>query len=403
MRKRTERKLAVGAVAVVAAVPTALVLIPWDGSGGSQPAAGTAPLGAQAAASDPRPVQQTPGAPSPAQGRMSKLPNAAPTSTGAPTPTSVPTIPPGGGNGGLKNWLPADDGAVVTAAKWANKYQVDLSVKSPALGQTRTVRVLVPSGWKARSTQTYPTVYALHGGNDTYVSWTRSTDIAKVSRQWGVIVVMPEGANGSYTDWYNGGRGGSPRWETFHTAEVRQLVERNLHAGSSRAVIGISSGAQGAVTYAARHPGMYRYAASYSGVLSMLSPGIPALLMYINTRPGTNPTDIWGDPWTARANWAAHDPASLVKRLRGTRLFVSAGNGNKGPLDKPGKAPWDIGYLSETQVLRATGDFVAAAKRSGVPVTTDFYGAGSHSWPYWKREMHKTWPEIMASIGAQRA
>ncbi|WP_051468564.1 alpha/beta hydrolase [Actinomadura oligospora] len=403
MRKKTERKLAVGAVAVVAAVPTALVLIPWDGSGGQQPAAGTAPLGAQASASDPKPVKQTPPAPSPAQGRISKLPTAQPTT--APVPTQVPTNPPStppSGGGGLKGWAAADDGAVVTRAKWSGKYQVDLSVKSPALGTSRYVRVLVPRGWKAKTTQTWPTLYALHGGNDTYVSWTRSTDIATVARQWNTIVVMPEGSNGSYTDWYNGGRGGTPRWETFHTAEVRQLVERNLHAGTTRAIMGISSGAQGAVTYAARHPGMYRYAASYSGVLSMLSPGIPALLLYINMRPGTNPMDIWGDPFTARANWAAHDPATLAKKLRGTKLFVSSGNGKEGPLDKPGKSPWDIGYLSESQVLRATGDFVTAAKAADVPVKTDFYGAGSHSWPYWKAEMHKTWPEIMASIGAKK-
>lgn len=404
VRKKTERKLAVGAVAVVAAVPTALVLIPWDGPGGQQPAAGTAPLGAQAAASDPKPVKQTPLAPSPAQGKISKLPTEQPT-TAAPEPTTVPTLPPGGGDGGgkggLKGWAASSDGAVVTAAKWANKYQVDLSVKSPALGQTRSVRVLVPRGWKAKSTLTYPVLYALHGGNDTYVSWTRSTDIATVARQWNTMVVMPEGANGSYTDWYNGGRGGNPRWETFHTSEVRELVERNMHAGTTRAIMGISSGAQGAVTYAARHPGMFKYAASYSGVLSMLSPGIPALLMYINMRPGTNPFDIWGDPFQARANWAAHDPASLVKKLRGTKLFVSSGNGKAGPYDG-GKSPIDIGFLSESQVLRSSGDFITAAKKSGVPVTTDFYGPGSHSWPYWKVEMHKTWPEIMATIGAKK-
>ncbi|RFU37918.1 esterase family protein [Actinomadura logoneensis] len=392
-----------GAVAVVAAVPTALVLIPWNGPGGSQPAAGNAPLGAQAAASDPKPVKQPPAAP--AQGKISKLPTATPSTTSTPVPTAVPTITPspgGGGDGGLKGWAGADDGAVVTAAKWSGKHQVDLSVKSPALGQTRTVRVLVPTGWKAKTTQTWPTLYALHGGNDTFVSWTRSTDIATVARQWNTIVVMPEGSNGSYTDWYNGGRGGTPRWETFHVSEVRQLVERNLHAGTTRAIIGISSGGQGAVTYAARHPGMFRYTASYSGVLSMLSPGIPALLLYINMRSGTNPLDIWGDPVTARANWMAHDPASLVKRLAGTKVFVSSGNGTPGPLDKPGKSPVDIGYLSETQVLRANGDFVTAAKEAGVPVTADFYGEGSHSWPYWKREMHKNWADIMASIGAKQ-
>ena len=48
---------------------------------------------------------------------------------------------------------------------------------------------------------------------------------------------MPEGANGSYTDWYNYGKGGVPKWETFHTKEVIQLMERNYHAGTARAVM----------------------------------------------------------------------------------------------------------------------------------------------------------------------
>ncbi|MFC5182898.1 alpha/beta hydrolase [Actinomadura harenae] len=297
----------------------------------------------------------------------------------------------------------ADDGASIAAYKWLNKTKTafDITVESPALGAQRKVRVLLPKGYRFSSPKAWPVVYAYHGGNDSYVSWTRSSDIQSVASKWGVMVVMPEGANGSYTNWFNYGKGGTPRWEDFHMKEVRQLVERNYHAGASRAVMGISSGAEGACTYAGRYPGEFRFAACFSGVLSMSLPGIPALLMYTNTKPGVDPNAIWGIPRVDQANWDAHDPVKLLSKVRGTRFYVSAGNGTPGPFDKPGTAPWDIGYLSEKAVNPTVQDFAKRARQLHIPITAHMYGPGRHSWPYWKREMHTAWPQIMKAIGAK--
>ncbi|WP_067827662.1 alpha/beta hydrolase [Actinomadura kijaniata] len=300
----------------------------------------------------------------------------------------------------------ADSGAKIVSYKWLNKGKTsfDFTVQSPSLGGAKeNVRVLLPKGWKFGSKKTWPVVYALHGGNDRYISWTRSTDIEQVARRWGVIVVMPEGRNGSYTNWFNGGKGGTPKWEDFHVQEVRQLMERNYGAGGSRAVMGLSSGGQGACTYAGRHPGMFRHASCFSGVLSMSHPGIPTLLMYTNMRSGQDPYNIWGVPWIHKANWDAHDPIKLLPRMRGTKLYVSSGTtGEAGPFDKPGKAPWDIGYLSERAIGPTVKAFVEEAKRQKVSVTSHIYGPGSHSWPYWQREMHTAWPQIMKTLGAKR-
>ncbi|WP_344594521.1 alpha/beta hydrolase family protein [Actinomadura vinacea] len=309
---------------------------------------------------------------------------------------------PAGATVGFKK---ADNGASITGYRWLNKGKTafDFTVKSPALGSSQNVRVLLPKGWKSNSNQSWPVVYAYHGGNDNYTSWTRknSTDIEALSRKWGVMVVMPEGANGSYTNWWNSGKGGTPRWEDFHLREVRQLVERNYHAGGSRAAMGISSGAQGACTYAGRAPGMFRYAACFSGILSMSSPGIPSLLMYTNSGNGNDPYAIWGLPWIDKANWDAHDPIKLLPRMKGTRLYVSSGTtGRRGPLDSPNVAPWDVGYLSERAIGPTVREFAARAKQVGVPVTAHIYGDGRHAWPYWKREMHTAWPVMMKTLGA---
>ncbi|MBO2452892.1 esterase family protein [Actinomadura barringtoniae] len=302
----------------------------------------------------------------------------------------------------------ADGGAYIKSYRWLNKGKTafDFVVQSKALGSAQHVRILLPKGWKKNSRQSWPTVYAYHGGNDNWTSWTRksSTDIEAVSRKWGVMVVMPEGANGSYTNWYNYGKGGRPRWEDFHLREVVQLVQRNFHAGGSRAAIGVSSGAQGACTYAGRRPGFFKFAACYSGILNMTAPGIPALLMYTNTGNGNDPYAIWGRPILDDAVWREHNPIDLLPRMRGTKLYVSSGTtGQRGPLDSPNTAPWDIGYLSEKAIGPTVKDYVARARQLHVPITAHIYGNGRHSWPYWKREMHTSWPLIMKAIGARRA
>ncbi|WP_051712430.1 alpha/beta hydrolase [Spirillospora albida] len=296
----------------------------------------------------------------------------------------------------------ADDGARITAEKKVADGIVDVTISSPALGASVKTRLLLPRGWKRGSAATWPVLYAFHGGQDDYTSWTRNTDIEAWARRYNVLVVMPEAANGSYADWYNYGKGGTPRWETFHTAEVRQLMERNYGAGGARAAIGNSSGAQGAFSYAARHPGLFRYVASLSGILSMRSPGMPSMLMFTNAGNGQDPFAIWGIPWADDANWKAHDPASLAGRLRGTGLFFSAGTtGRPGPGD-PDVAPWDIGLLSEIAIGANNKEFKKRLDELGLPYTAHIYGDGRHNWPAWIREARSVWPALMKAIGARR-
>jgi S-formylglutathione hydrolase FrmB len=128
-------------------------------------------------------------------------------------------------------------------------------VERPLACSDQKVRVLVPKGWSAESTRTWPVLYAYQGGRDTYVSWTRSSDIKTIANKYDAMVVMPEADDGGYADWWNYGKGGIPQWEKFHLSEVLQLVERNYHASDVRACMGLSSGGQGCMTYAGAIPG----------------------------------------------------------------------------------------------------------------------------------------------------
>ena len=169
------------------------------------------------------------------------------------------------------------DRAYVVAEQQVGPYLVDLTIRSPALGRTAKVRLLTPNGWEQRRRgDRWPVFYLLHGCCDTYDSWTRETDVEQLRRLRNVLVVMPEaGPVGFYSNWWNHGAGGPPAWETFHLRELRRLLERDYGAGHRRVTAGLSMGGFGALSYAARNPGMFRAVASYSGVVHPLYPGFP--------------------------------------------------------------------------------------------------------------------------------
>ncbi|MDL4774066.1 MULTISPECIES: alpha/beta hydrolase [Thermomonosporaceae] len=422
MKKRTDRKIAVGGVAVTAVVlPGIMVILAQTGVGRPVSSNGTP----EAAAGSEQPVEM----PGPGVGMPSvpptTSPSASPTpSTSYPFSSGHPTVkvadpdrqprlhgkktglPKGAesarnGNGVYRS---SDDGAKVTAVKKVSKYQFDVTIAAPALGSSVKTRVLVPKSWSAGATRTWPVVYAYHGGRNNYQSWTKDSNLAQVAAGDDVMVVMPEGGSGgSYTNWWNGGKGGIPEWETFHIQEVIQLMERNFHAGTARAAIGLSSGGQGAITYAERHPGLFRYAASYSGALNITAPGMPTVLTSMDSGGGVDRYAIWGEPIRDRANWQAHDATVMVGRLKGIGVYVSSGNGQPGPYDKSGTAPWDAGRVGENFAGTMNANFVKAARQAGVAVTANLYGPGTHKWAYWKRELVASWPAITTAIGAGRS
>jgi diacylglycerol O-acyltransferase / trehalose O-mycolyltransferase len=288
----------------------------------------------------------------------------------------------------------AADGAAVVAERRVGPRIVDLTVRSPALGGTGKVRLLTPPGWSTgRERRRWPTLYLLHGCCDAYDSWTRETDIEELPALRRVLVVMPEGGEvGFYSNWRGDGK---PAWESYHLGELRQILERGYGAGARRAVAGLSMGGLGAMDYAARHPGLFRAAASFSGLLHPLED----VRFYLNlfSAHTDDPLDIWGDPDRQRRVWAAHDPTELAARLQGARLFVSAGDGRPGPFEQPGQLEDAV----EATVYREGRAFARRLRRLHIPVEADFYGHGVHDWPYWARELERSLPLLLGALGVR--
>lgn len=285
--------------------------------------------------------------------------------------------------------------AYVVAEERVGPHLVDLTVQSAALGRTAKVRLLTPNGWERRQRgDRWPVLFVLHGCCDTYDSWTRETDIEELRRLRNMLVVMPEGGPvGWYSNWWNYGKGGPPAWEDFHLRELPKLLERHYGAGTRRAIAGLSMGGFGALSYAARNPGMFKAAASYSGVVHPLMAGWPEGMMGFIAEFGEDPLALWGDPQAQRRIWKAHDPYYLAKGLRHTPVFLSVGNGEAGPFDPPGTFDDLEATLHEMNLALAP-----RLRRAGVELTTDFYGRGTHDWPYWERELHRSLPLLLSAL-----
>lgn len=286
-------------------------------------------------------------------------------------------------------------GARVVSTVRLDDRLVELTVRSPAVGHDVGVRLLLPPDFDRHPHRRWPTLYLLHGccdGDTGFRSWTDKTDVEELTAATNVLIVMPEaGPAGFYSDWLDG-----PEWETFHLVELRRIVEREYRSGHQRAVAGLSMGGFGALSYAARHPGFFRAAASFSGVVHPTYQGARSTQLVLDLVRGTgaDPLALWGDPVANAGVWAAHNPYDLARRLRGTKVYLSAGNGEAGPFDPP-----DSGINGLEQLLGEQSVAVADRLRSlGVSVRTDFYGPGHHAWPYWERALHRSFPMIVATI-----
>jgi S-formylglutathione hydrolase FrmB len=259
----------------------------------------------------------------------------------------------------------------------------DLTIESPSVGEAK-VRLLLPAGFDDDPEATHPVLYLLHGAEDDYTSWTRETDVEELTADLDLIVAMPEaGAWGWYSDWWNGGQGGLPAWETFHLSELRDILERDWRASDERVIAGLSMGGYGAMHYATAHPELFRAVASFSGVVDPNGTGSGLTI---------DPA-AWGDPTEQADIWAAHDPVGMAEALEGTPVYLSWGDGEPGPLDPDDATEDDL----EAWVAAQNDALAARLDELGIEATVET-GPGTHTWPYWQQGLHHALPLLLGAL-----
>jgi S-formylglutathione hydrolase FrmB len=273
----------------------------------------------------------------------------------------------------------------------------ELTFTTPALAAETHVRVLVPSNFDASGKTRYPVLYLLHGAIDDWKSWTDKGDAEAITKDAQLIVVMPDaGQFGEYTNWFNDGAFGPPEWETYHVGQLIPWIDAHYPTRArrgGRAVAGLSMGGFGAMSYAARHPGLFVSASSFSGAVDTNSAGLWAVAAAGDLTDGSHtPGAIFGPPQTEESRWREHNPWDLAPNLEGLSLTLRTGNG------QPGGPGGDSGDPIEAEVHTESVSMHDRLVQLGLPHVWDDYGAGGHAWFYWQRDLRETLPGIMKTF-----
>jgi S-formylglutathione hydrolase FrmB len=294
------------------------------------------------------------------------------------------------------------DGIHVVSVQQLDPRQYNVSVLSAALGRPVNVRILVPSDYAAHPATRYPALYLFHGTSGEASDWVNFGDAEQTTAGLPLIVVMPDcgfdgDGGGWFTNWVDTTTAlGPSQWETFDIDQLIPWVDANLRTIANRdgrAVAGLSQGGFGSTTYAARHPDLFVSAASFSGAPDIdYDPGVAAGATGIIDATevgldGVEPDAMFGSRVTDEINWQGHDPTDLATNLRGMSLWLYTATGLPGPYDPTPPNPEAMGIEALTHV--STLSFYYRAEQLGIPVHLDDYVYGTHSWPYWTRDLQE--------------
>lgn len=111
----------------------------------------------------------------------------------------------------------------------------------------------------------FPVFYLLHGLSDDYTMWLRRSNIERYVANLPLIVVMPDGGRGFYTNNNEG-----PAYADSIARELPEQIERCFPAANireKRGIGGLSMGGYGALRLALGFPDQYVSATSHSGAL----------------------------------------------------------------------------------------------------------------------------------------
>jgi putative tributyrin esterase len=107
-------------------------------------------------------------------------------------------------------------------------------------------------------------MFLLHGLSDDQSIWMRRTSIERYLDGVPLIVVMPDGGRGWYTDAREG-----YAYETALAVELPTFIEKMFNTALPWAVSGLSMGGFGALKFALKYPERFASAVSHSGALGM--------------------------------------------------------------------------------------------------------------------------------------
>nr|WP_307828651.1 alpha/beta hydrolase family protein [Antrihabitans sp. YC2-6] len=300
--------------------------------------------------------------------------------------------------------MPAADQSRLELTLPIDERNLALSVYSGSMRRSVAVAVL-----RAADTSVpRPTLYLLDG-----VTRVERTDALAFFADKNVNVVIPTGGeNAWWTDWESPDPVlGVNKWQTFLTRELPPIIDAALGTTGVNAAAGMSRTGTAALQLAIAAPGVYRAVASYSGCANSSGPlGQAFVRLSMNEYGGGNAINMWGPPGDPA--WAANDPYVNAAGLRGVALYISNGSGIPGRYDNLNARGVDgqfdklIGQVVTGGGIEAVTNYCThqladRLNALGIPATYNFRSTGTHSWNYWRDDLHDSWPVLAGALGIE--
>ncbi|HEV3229306.1 MAG TPA: alpha/beta hydrolase family protein [Solirubrobacteraceae bacterium] len=288
------------------------------------------------------------------------------------------------------------DGARIVAEQRTGPRVITLTIATPAFTAPTRVQVFLPAGYDSDPARRWPVTYYLHGmqGDQTrFSAW-----FGDLIGGFPSIVVAPDGGqSGYYSDWYNGGAGGPPMYETYDIDQLIPLIDARFRTSASRggrALIGESMGGYGVMTYAARHPDLFAAASSMSGFVdSNYAPAI-AIVSAGPLLQGGLPDAIYGSYATEEVRWRGHNPTDLATNLRDVALQVRTAEGVPTTTIEGTDPTSAVGCTEEAGIFQTSTDFHQQLLALGVSHVWKDYGTGCHDTLNFRREFTDSLPGL---------
>lgn len=223
--------------------------------------------------------------------------------------------------------------------------------------------VILPPGYDLiteRKTR-YPVLYLLHGWSGSYSSWLASSALSEYAAAHRLIIVMPEGGNGWYTD---SATNESDKYESYLIQELIPEVDsrfRTINMRGGRAVAGYSMGGYGALKLGLKFPEQFVFSGSMSGALDAAARTDDDSIMRA-FGPPESPTRTSNDLWKLAREY----PSTRFSLL--PHFYMDCGT----------EDPW----LASNRELAA----IFLERR----ITHEYRQLhGGHGWPYWDRQLRE--------------
>lgn len=142
---------------------------------------------------------------------------------------------------------------------------------STLVGRTLPYSVVLPANYRVSRNTRYPVLYLLHGLTGHYSDWLTRSNVADYALKYRIIIVMPEGNDGWYTD---SASVASDKYESYFIRELIPDVQkryRTIESRYGRGVAGLSMGGYGAVKFGLKYPAIFAFSGSMSGALGAAS------------------------------------------------------------------------------------------------------------------------------------